>query len=139
MEPRQIGPNGGMEHLSTPTPLFEVSSSRETQLERDVDRQPEAGSARLEAAQVAMPVALPAPVISPIADAGTVSAMSSDDDTPITANDDDLIEKEWVDKAKKILAETRDDPYRREAEVGKLQIEYIRKRYGREIGTVSGE
>ena len=40
----------------------------------------------------------------------------------------------WVDKAKKIIAETKDDPYRREREVSKLQIEYIRRRYGREIG-----
>lgn len=53
---------------------------------------------------------------------------------PVVAADDDLIEKEWVDKAKKIIAETRDDPYRREQEVSKLQADYLRKRYGREIG-----
>ena len=50
-----------------------------------------------------------------------------------TTNYDDLIEKEWVDKAKKILVETKDDPYRREREINKLQIEYVRKRYGRTI------
>lgn len=59
------------------------------------------------------------------------------DDIPQVANDDDLIEKEWVDKAKKIIASTKDDPYRREKEVSQLQIEYIRKRYGREIGNVA--
>lgn len=56
------------------------------------------------------------------------------DDVPIVANDDDLIEKEWVDKAKQIIADTREDPYRREQEISKLQVEYIRRRYGREIG-----
>lgn len=56
------------------------------------------------------------------------------DDNPVIAGDDDLIEKEWVDKAKKIVAETRDDPYRRGMEVSKLQADYLRKRYGREIG-----
>jgi hypothetical protein len=56
------------------------------------------------------------------------------DDNPIAANDDDLIEKEWVDKAKKIILQTKDDPYRREQEVSKLQADYLRKRYGKELG-----
>lgn len=77
----------------------------------------------------------PAPIISlptpvPIAD----NDAASDDDTPLTAADEDLIEKEWVDKAKKIIIATKDDPYRREQEVGKLQAEYLKKRYGKEIG-----
>jgi hypothetical protein len=54
---------------------------------------------------------------------------------PVLASDDDLIEKEWVDKAKKIITETQNDPYRREKEVTKLQIDYLRKRYGKELGT----
>jgi hypothetical protein len=55
-------------------------------------------------------------------------------DNPTVAADDDLIEKEWVDKAKKVVAESRDDPYKLEREVSKLQADYLRKRYGREIG-----
>lgn len=55
-------------------------------------------------------------------------------DTPLIAADEDLIEKEWVDRAKKIVEETKDDPYRREQEVGKLQADYLRKRYGKELG-----
>lgn len=51
------------------------------------------------------------------------------------AGDDDLIEKEWVAKTKKVLAETKDDPYRREQEVGRIQYDYILKRYGRELGS----
>ncbi len=63
--------------------------------------------------------------------------VSQSDDTtvgPTIANDDDVIEKEWVDKAKKIIADTQNDPYRREQEVNKLQIDYLRKRYGKELG-----
>jgi hypothetical protein len=52
----------------------------------------------------------------------------------VYSSDDSLEEYEWVDKAKKILAQTRDDPFTREREISKLQIEYIRRRYGREIG-----
>lgn len=89
----------------------------------------EVGPVQAEAAQIAMP-ALPTPVIT----APQPTQAVASDDSPIVANDDDLIEKEWVDKAKKILADTRDDPYRREKEISQLQIEYIRRRYGRQIG-----
>jgi len=56
------------------------------------------------------------------------------DSNPIVANDDDLIEREWVDRAKKIVAETQDDPYQRDEEVNKLQVDYLKKRFGRELG-----
>lgn len=74
-------------------------------------------------------ITLPTPV-APVADDTTTPT----DETPAVAADEDLIEKEWVDKAKKIIAETKDDPYRREREVGKLQSDYLKKRYGKELG-----
>lgn len=54
--------------------------------------------------------------------------------SPAIAADDDLIEKEWVDKAKKIISETKDNPRKREEDVSRLQIDYLEKRYGRRIG-----
>jgi hypothetical protein len=79
---------------------------------------------------------LPPPVVavSQLPASPTASQAAVSDDLPLVANDDDLIEKEWVDRAKKIIVETRDDPYRREQEVGRLQADYLRKRYGRELG-----
>ena len=81
-------------------------------------------------ADVNLTTTLPTPVIDniPVAKDTTIS------DTPLIANDDDLIEKEWVDKAKKIVSETRNNPYEREEAVNKLQIDYLKKRYGRELG-----
>jgi hypothetical protein len=93
------------------------------------EKRPEIGAVQAEAAQIAMP-SLPTPVVTQSDD----DAVAQVDGTQLIANDDDLIEKEWVDKAKKILAQTKDDPYKREKEVSKLQIEYVRKRYGRIIG-----
>lgn len=132
MEPRQEGIPGGVE--ITPAPSGERTSVPQIEHfpgngEIYQDNKQEVGAAQAEVAQVAMP-ALPTPVLTTAQPAQ--AAVS--DDSPIVANDDDLIEKEWVDKAKKILAETRDDPYRREQEISKLQIEYIRRRYGRQIG-----
>lgn len=77
-----------------------------------------------------VPVSLPTPV--PVPSDNAQSAAS--DDLPAVASDDDLIEKEWVDKAKQIISDTRDDPARREREVGRLQANYLKKRYGKELG-----
>jgi len=131
MEPRQEGLSGGIERAPAPSGEYQRVPEAE-QLSHNPEKyqapREEVGAVQAEAAQIAMP-ALPTPVIQ--TPQGT---QATDDDTPIVANDDDLIEKEWVDKAKKILAETRDDPYKREREISKLQIEYIRRRYGRQIG-----
>jgi hypothetical protein len=52
---------------------------------------------------------------------------------PAIADDVDLIEKEWVAKAKEIVAETKDDPYSQNKEMTKVKAEYIKKRYNKVI------
>ena len=54
--------------------------------------------------------------------------------TPLVAADEDLIEKEWVDKAKQIIEQTRDDPHARTQKVNELQRDYLQKRYGKVVG-----
>ncbi|UTX51256.1 hypothetical protein KI440_03580 [Candidatus Saccharibacteria bacterium TM7i] len=54
--------------------------------------------------------------------------------SPMVAADEDLIEKEWVDKAKEIIQRTGDDPYARSAQVSELQRSYLQKRYGKTVG-----
>jgi len=110
--------------------------------ENSPERASEQGSERLERRGEATPATVQAPVLPPPVTApappvpsDTAQTDAPASDTPLVANDDDLIEKEWVDKAKKIIVETRDDPFRREQEVGKLQADYLRKRYGKELGT----
>ncbi len=74
------------------------------------------------------------PVLTPsLQDDNTPVAQTLMDDNPLSASDEDLIEREWVDKAKRIVRETRTDPYRQEDEVSKLQADYIKKRYGKDI------
>ena len=72
----------------------------------------------------------PAPVVPPaMPPVDPVAA------NPIAANDDDVIEKEWVDRAKQVILQTKDNPYAREKAIGELQRDYLAKRYGRQIGT----
>lgn len=52
---------------------------------------------------------------------------------PVIADDTDLIEKEWVEKAKEIVARTRQDPYLQNKEVERMKADYMKKRYGKDI------
>ncbi len=47
--------------------------------------------------------------------------------------DTDLIEKEWVDKAKKIVDTNRDDPYKQSEELTGFRAEYMQKQYNKTI------
>ena len=99
------------------------------QVERGGERVEQRADAAMAAASAHSAV-LPVPVPAAVQDEPVAAAPAF----PAAAADDDLIEKEWVDKAKQIIEQTRDDPFRREQEVSKLQAEYLRKRYGRELG-----
>lgn len=52
---------------------------------------------------------------------------------PDLAEDVDLIEKEWVNKAKAIVNHTKDDPRRQNTELNKMKADYIKKRYNKDI------
>ena len=52
---------------------------------------------------------------------------------PAVADDGDLIEKEWVNKAKSIVEKTRHDPYEQSLEISKLRADYLQKRYGKQL------
>jgi hypothetical protein len=54
-------------------------------------------------------------------------------DTPEVAEDIDLIEKAWVQKAKEIVMQTQGDPYNQNKQISGVKIDYIKKRYGKEI------
>ena len=63
----------------------------------------------------------------------TTTIPSTDPATPLVADDVDVIEKEWVDKAKKIVSSTKEDPHAQEQQVSKLQADYLMKRYNKQI------
>jgi hypothetical protein len=142
MEPKHSSPE-----FPLPTPesvhgrvtLETGSQTPESSPEYGTSAAPERAPEQAAQAQAGMasqptPVTLPTPVVAPQSD---LSQVSSTDDSPAIAGDDDLIEKEWVDKAKHIISSTRDDPARREKEVGRLQADYLKKRYGKELGAAT--
>ena len=138
MEPKLPAPNLSPERTpNTPSQnieAFPMPPSPETGFERgekSIERQGEASPASV----VAPTPVLPTPVISSVPQPSVPQATQHDiGASPAVANDDDLIEKEWVDKAKQIISQTRDDPHKREQQVGALQRDYLKKRYGKELG-----
>ncbi|MDZ7744337.1 MAG: hypothetical protein U5K77_01070 [Candidatus Saccharibacteria bacterium] len=59
-----------------------------------------------------------------------------DPSTPPIADDVDLIEKEWVHKAKEIVEHTKDDPYKQNQQMNQVRADYLKKRYNKEIKPV---
>ena len=91
---------------------------------------------------------LPLPVVDPktaIDQTATNSAGTStnqppgsnqpplDRNTPEIAEDADLIEKEWVEKAKNIIKNAKSDPHLLNKEINKIKADYIKKRYNKDI------
>lgn len=74
------------------------------------------------------------PSVSPQANDQSYYAMSQPPaPTPATAEDVDLIEKEWVEKAKQIVHRTQGDPYAQSQQLSQMKADYIKKRYNREV------
>ncbi len=95
---------------------------------------PEVAAARGQTAAAAAPaVPLPLPTPQP---AGSIP---QDDSTPLSQatlsalDDPDLIEKEWVNKAKQIVERTRNDPHQQSEELTLVKADYIKQRYGKTI------
>ena len=143
MEP-QTNPNSSPESKPTSLPKPEVSPLiPDTSLEQELPT-PEkigpAGERANQSAPVAPATSLPQPMeTTPADEPGAIGATPTDEDTAVTgpafADDVDVLEKEWVDKAKKIVDETRQDPYKQEGQVSDLQADYLRKRYGKVVKT----
>ena len=96
---------------------------------------PQTGGAPDPAASQAAPSLGANPLAAPDPVPSAVPATTS---TPVIADDDDLIEKEWVQKAKAIVASTKNDPYRQNKEISSYKADYIKKRFNKDVKATEG-
>ncbi len=68
---------------------------------------------------------------SDIGSASTASVAQLD--LPDVAEDIDLIEKEWVLKAKSIVRATQGDPYDQNTKLNKVKADYVKKRFNKDL------
>lgn len=114
-------------------PLVPTDAAEATteQAERTVSSREQVVAAAVPAGGV-IPLPLPATpqaaVIPTATNAATPAASAL-----VTDDDSDLIEKEWVDKAKQIVERTRDDPHKQSEELTVFKADYLKKRYGKTI------
>lgn len=141
--------------IELPTPQGEASVAPQAGAERPavtygaertpVSRSVEVGTTERPSSQEAKTAAgggydtsAPQPVVAnPTTDSSAQAASSTSipslDDVPVVAADEDLIEKQWVDSAKRIIKETRTDPYQQGEAISRLQADYLQKRYGKTL------
>lgn len=54
---------------------------------------------------------------------------------PLIADDADLIEKDWVERAKHIVELTRNDPRAQANQLSHVKADYVSRRFGKDIKT----
>lgn len=123
--------NDHSENYNLPKPQPEVSAA-DPLAERPVNENSVAGPEAAHAPAIpSSSVAIPA-VPNPLTDATTPSTVPISDDQ-LMADDADLIEKEWVSKAKAIVDNTRNDPHLQNKQINLVKADYIKKRYNKDI------
>ncbi len=130
-------PKESVELHTLPTQQSEskASQSEISQPSSSVETKPSVNEQIASQSQSAMPqpVAPTAPTVAPVqTDDLQASAPPTLDDTTlasIEANDAELIEKEWVDKADEIIAKRANDPASEDDAVADLSQAYIKNRF----------
>lgn len=73
------------------------------------------------------------PVASVVTDDSSTMVSSVTSGNPAVADDVDVMEKEWVSKAKQIVDKTKTDPHQQSVEISYFKYDYMKKRYGKEL------
>ena len=126
MQPNSSQPEQSAEVLPVQSPegitaMPEVAPAQPAAAERVAG-----GASEPAAAPVAVPIVDPVATPTTVDDTAQIS-------TPTKAADDQLIEKEWVDQAEKIIDKYGDDPRREEAAEQALSTDYLKKRFNYRI------
>ena len=127
---------------------FEMPAEPVEGSEQQHDKQMEKRGASESAAGKHQPPAASAPVMQlpvDIPDAAPVSIPSDDQqddqhkadslEAQGAAHDSHKIEKQWVERAKKVITQTKTDPHAQKQHVSVVKAEYIRKRFNKTIPT----
>lgn len=123
-----------------PSPSGEVNSLQATEKHATVpEKQAETKGIQAELSQTSPtqqpPVPAANPLLPPLPTTQHVPQPNPQavSHIPQVADDVDLIEKEWVARAKDIVERTKNDPHLQNKEINKFKAEYIKKRYNKEV------
>ncbi len=134
-----MGPNHDRQpDISAPAAMPDVASSSGGQemLPISPEQSPESSPAIRSAppaSQTTPTIANPVSSLAKPTAPAVNSTSVSDNTNPAIADDKDLIEKEWVEKAKRIVETTKADPYKQTKEINHFKADYLKKRYNKEL------
>ena len=123
----------GAPELNLPPPIVaEASTFDPNMVPAAAYETPAAPAATAAAGNPLMPaMTLPVPSAPlPLIAQGSVVNTASNAN-PAVADDADLIEKEWVQKAKDIIKQTQSDPHVQSKELNIFKADYMQKRYNK--------
>ena len=123
---RQPQPGGEVFHApQTPeapkAPLEQKGETREVYHDQPTGQGQQPQPVAPAVLDVNLTTATPTPVAAPV------------DANPSVAADVDVMEKEWVVKAKEIDNQTKNDPHEQGSAVSLLKVDYQMKRYGKAV------
>lgn len=131
-----MNPTNNNEAIQLPAPVTERGPAAGDQAEKRPSGAENAPSGEIsaQAAPAAMPTSIPLPTPPAMPAAPASLASNATQANPAQASDDtDLIEKEWVNKAKAIVERTRDDPHKQSEELTVFKADYMKKRYNKAV------
>ena len=135
-----MGPSNNNAGAELPPPVIETGSLPDAQTEAgksSIEQQP--SPAFEKAAGSGVSQAMPATIPLPTAPIPTSTSTQTDASTTTSASslqipdDKDLIEKEWVNKAKAIVNQTQSDPYKQSEGLTLLKADYMKKQFNKTI------
>lgn len=130
-----MNPNrGGEVNLEKPVTSAEAGAESDVAaVEQRPARQESSPSKQSPAPAATLPQDLPdaKPVVIP--GTGTDDQMVQSSGQAVAQKGDHIIEKQWVERAKSVVAATRDDPYKQKSEMSKVKADYIQKRFAKTI------
>lgn len=130
--PEQLGPLPSSPEVSPDIGQFEAQPE---QAPSGIEREQQSGNAANQNQSVSLPQVqhVPEPVTIGLPAEDTEAPTPPVAGAPLVAADNNEIEKEWVDKAKDIVKNTRNDPAQQNSSVSHLKADYMHKRFGKKI------
>lgn len=121
-------------HLPQPS-VQEVSKSFQVQPEVGMATSPEIAAAPPMVSPLAVSSIPPHNVTAAgqIPTSAPTSQNSTSTMSPLIANDTDLIEKDWVNGAKRIVESTKEDPHAQTNEISRYRASYVKKRFNKDL------
>lgn len=112
VERRKVDSGMHEQEISKSVELGSTASATTAHVIPQVNQQPKSGQSRQAAPQASLPHSGSMPII-----------------TPHIADDQDLIEREWVESAKRIVAQTKHDPHAQSEGLSAVKEDYKKKRF----------